>query len=72
MADLLLTDAVDAPEALFKAIRIPRQVVVHHQVGVLEIHAFAGGIGGEKNADFGIGAEQSLEALRRSSRCVPP
>ena len=41
VTDLLLADAVDAAEALFEAVRIPRQVVVHHQVGVLEIHAFA-------------------------------
>ena len=31
MADFLLADAVDASEALFEAVWIPRQVVVHHQ-----------------------------------------
>ena len=58
VTDLLLVDAVDATEALFEAVRIPRQVVVDHQVGVLEVHAFAGGIGGDEDADIGVGAEQ--------------
>ena len=61
MADLRLADAVDAAEALFEAVRIPRQVVVDHQVGVLEVHAFAGGIGGDQDADVGVGAEQRLD-----------
>ena len=62
VADLLLADAVDAAEALFEAVRVPRQVVVDHQVGVLEVHAFTGGIGGDQDADFGVGAEQRLDA----------
>ncbi len=60
MADLRLADAVDAPEALFEAVGVPRQVVVDHEVGVLEVHAFAGGVGGDQHADFGVGAEQRL------------
>ena len=62
VADLLLADAVDAAEALFEAIRIPRQVVVHHQVGVLEVDAFTGGIGGDEDADFGVGTKDRLNA----------
>ena len=34
-------------EALFEAVRIPRQIVVHHQIGVLQVHALARGIGGK-------------------------
>ena len=60
MADLLLANAVDAPEALFEAVRIPRQVVIDHEIGVLEVHAFTGSIGGEKDTDFGVGTEQGL------------
>ncbi len=60
MADLLLADAVDAAEALFQAVRVPRQVVVHHQIGVLEVHAFTRGISGQQDADFRIGAEHFL------------
>ena len=33
VADLLLADTVDAAEALFEAVGVPRQIVVHHQVG---------------------------------------
>ena len=60
MADLLLADAVDAPEALFEAVRVPRQVVIDHEVGVLEVHAFTGSICSEKDANFGVGTEQGL------------
>jgi len=60
MADLLLANTVDAPEALFEAIRIPGQVVIDHEIGVLEVHAFTGSIGGEKDTDFGVGTEQGL------------
>ena len=61
VADLGLADAVDAAEALFEAVWVPRQVVIDHQVGVLKVHAFAGGIGGDQHADFGVGAEQRLK-----------
>ena len=62
VADFLLADAVDAAEALFEAVWIPRQVVVHHQVGVLKVDAFAGGIGGDENANFGVGTKNRLNA----------
>ena len=60
MTDLLLADAVNAPEALFEAVRVPRQVIIDHQVGVLEVDAFASGISCEEDADFGVGTEQGL------------
>ena len=47
MADLGLADAVDAAEALLQAVRVPGQVVVDHQVGALQVDAFAGGVGGQ-------------------------
>ena len=60
MAHLGLADAVDAAETLFDAVRVPRQIVVHHQVGALEVDAFAGSVGGEQNLDFGIVPERLL------------
>src|SRR5581483_8749764 len=33
MTDLSLADAVNATEPLLKAVRVPRQIVVHHEVG---------------------------------------
>ena len=36
-----LADTVDAPEALFNAVRVPGQVVIDHQVRALEVDAFA-------------------------------
>src|SRR5439155_9246092 len=62
VTDLLLVDAVDAAKALFKAVRIPRQVIIDHQVGVLEVHSFASGIGGDEDADSGVGPEHGLQA----------
>ena len=60
MADFGLTDAVDTAKALFQTIRIPGQVIVDHQVGTLQVDAFAGGIRGEQDLDFGIVQEAGL------------
>jgi hypothetical protein len=50
MADLVLANTVDAPEALLEAIRIPRQVVIDHEIGVLEaiLLVFGGAFGQKK------------------------
>ena len=50
-ADLVLADAVDPAEALLDPVRVPRQVVVDHQVRDLEVQALAGGVGGEQDLD---------------------
>ena len=60
MADLGLADAVNASEPLFEPVRVPRQVVVHHQMGALEIDAFAGGVGRQQDLHFGIVPEGFL------------
>ena len=60
VANLSLADAVDAAETLFQTIRIPWQVVVHHEVGALEIDTFAGCVGGKQNLDFRIVPERLL------------
>ena len=60
MADLGLADAVDAAEALFQAVGVPGQVVVDHQVGALEVDAFAGGVGGDQDLDFLVLRERFL------------
>ena len=51
---------MDAAEALLQAVRIPGQVVVDHQVGVLQVHAFAGGVGGDQHPCGRVVAEQLL------------
>ena len=61
VADLGLADAVDAPEALFESVGVPRQVIVDHEVGVLQVDAFAGGVGGDQDADLGVVAELFLD-----------
>ena len=63
MADLALAEAVDASEALFNAVGVPGQVVVDHEVGALEVDAFAGGVGGDEDVDVGVVEEAALLAL---------
>ena len=60
VADLGLADAVDSPEPLLDPVRIPRQVVVDHQVRALEVDALPGGVGRDEHADVGILAERLL------------
>ncbi len=37
MANLFLPDSMNSPKSLFKPIRIPEQVIVNHEVGILQI-----------------------------------
>ena len=60
VADLGLADAVDAAEALLDAVGVPGQVVVHHQVGALEVDALAGGVGGQQHLHLGVVLERLL------------
>jgi len=62
VADLVLADAVDPPEALLEAVGVPGQVVVDHQVGVLQVHALPGRVGGDQHAHPRVGAEERLDA----------
>ena len=58
VADLGLADAVDAAEPLFEPVRVPRQVVVDHQMrAALKVDAFAGGIVGDHDAHDRIAVE---------------
>ena len=49
MADLLLTNPVDAPEALLQPVGVPGQVVVHHQVRPLQVHALTRSVVGQQH-----------------------
>ena len=60
VADFGLADAVDAAEALFEPVGVPRQIVVDHQVGALEVDALARRIGRDEDDDLGIVLEGSL------------
>ena len=57
VADFGLADAVDAAKTLFDAVRVPGQVVVDHQVGVLQVDAFAGRIRSNQDEHGGVVAE---------------
>ena len=60
VAHLGLADAVDAAEPLLEAVGVPRQVVVDHQVGALEVDALARGVGGEQHLHLGVVLERFL------------
>ena len=51
----LLTVAVATPDALLDALRVPRQVVVDHQIAELQVDALGRGLGGDQ--DRGVVAE---------------
>ncbi len=61
VAVVALADAVDASEPLLQASRVPRHVVVDHQVAELEVDALAGRLG--RHAHLGLGAELFLGPL---------
>ena len=60
MADFGLADPVNAAESLLDAVRVPRQVVIDHQVRALEIDALAGSIGRQQHLNDGVVLERFL------------
>ena len=71
VTDLLLADAVDATEPLLQSVRVPRQVVVDHQVGPLQVDALAGGIGRDQDLDLGLVLESLLGAASHFATHAP-
>src|SRR5690606_12865904 len=61
VTDFALTDAVDATEALLQPVGIPRQVVVDHQVCVLEVDALTRCVGCQQDLDVLVLAELLLD-----------
>src|SRR6056297_1391425 len=49
MAYFRLANPVDASKALFNLVRVPWQIIVHHQMSALKVNAFAGGIVGNQD-----------------------
>ena len=60
MADLGLSDAMDAAEPLLDAVGVPGQVVVDHQVGALEVDPLPRGVGREQDLDLRVVQERRL------------
>src|SRR5439155_11331208 len=60
VADLGLTDPVDAAEALLDPVRIPRKVVVDEQVSALEVYTLAGRISCHEDRDLRLLPERLL------------
>ena len=49
VANLGLADAVDAAEPLLDLVRVPRQIVVDHEVAALKVHTLAGRVVGDQD-----------------------
>ena len=47
-------------KSLFQSVRIPRQIIVDHQMSTLQVDTFTGSVGGNQNADFLILTEALL------------
>jgi hypothetical protein len=60
MAYLRLANPMDAPEPLLDAIRVPGQIVVHHQVGALQVDPFARRVGRQQDFYIGVVPESLL------------
>ena len=70
MADLGLADAVDAAKPLFHAVGVPREIVVDHQVGALEVDALARRVGRDEHLHVLVGAEECLSLLPLFALCA--
>ena len=69
MADLGLSDAMDAAEPLFDPVGVPGQVVVDHQMrAALKVHAFAGGVVGDHDPHDRIAVEGGDGGAARLAR----
>ena len=68
MADLLLADPVDAPEALLQSVGVPREVVVDHQVGPLQVHALPSGVVGQEHHHLRVVHERMNDLAALVSR----
>ena len=60
MTDFGLANPVDAAEALLQPVRVPGQVVVDHQVGALQVDAFARGVGCQEHLHLRVVPERFL------------
>ena len=58
VAHLGLADAVDPAEPLLDPVRVPRQVIVDHEVSALQVQALARGVGGDEHPGLGVLGEQ--------------
>ena len=60
VAHLALANAVDTAKALLHTVGVPGQVVIDHEVGVLQVDALARCVGGQQHQHVGVVAERLL------------
>ena len=71
VADLFLAYPVDTPETLLDPVRVPREVVVDHQVGPLQIDTLSGSVGRHQDLNVRVGYEGVLSAAPILSSKTP-
>src|SRR5437868_646743 len=82
MANFGLADSMNAAEALFEPVRIPRQIIIDHEMcPPLKVHTFAGGVVRDHHANHWIRIERSdgrasgfasNAAMKHNNRCRLP
>ncbi len=60
VANLRLADTMDASKTLLQAVRVPRQVIVYHQMRSLQVDPFTGGIRRDQDANANVLLEKLL------------
>ena len=58
-----MPNSVNAPESLFDAIWVPRQIVIDDDVRRLQVDALASGIGGDEYANVFVLSESVLDVI---------
>ena len=71
VADLALTDTVNATESLFDAIGVPGQIIVDHEVGTLQVEPLASSVGGEQHEGARVVRELFADGLAKMPRRAP-
>ena len=61
VAHLFLANSVNPAKALFQSIGVPWQVIVDHQVGVLQVDTFTRSVGGNEHQHCGVTAKLTLD-----------
>jgi hypothetical protein len=49
MAHLSLANTVDATKTLLNPVRLPREIIIDHQVGALKVDTLPRGVGGNEH-----------------------
>src|SRR5437764_286247 len=71
MANIALTNTMDASKPLLDAVRIPRQIIVHHQMrSSVKVDSFPGRVGSHQHKHFWVVLKSLLNLPPPLSWCA--